>query len=319
MKEIGGYFELELPQGEEYHKDAIRLNTGRNAFEYVLRAKGYQKVYLPYYTCDVMLEPVKKLSLAFEFYHIDEAFRPIFDFNRIKTQEVFVYTNYFGICDIQVSEVAAKCKSLIVDNAQAFFSRPLPGVDTFYSPRKFFGLPDGGYLYTQNTITTKLDTDYSYLRFKHLLGRADKSAEEFYSAFKKNDADLGNSSVKIMSKLTHKILASINYEEVEKRRKANFNYLSQNLQKRNQLSLEHAESYTPMVYPFLIGNGNFLKKKLLKNRIFIATYWPNVTIWLDRNHHWEAYLQENLVAIPVDQRYTEEDIEEIVKLINKII
>ena len=35
---IGGYFELELPQGEEYHKNAIRLNTGRNAFEYGLGA-----------------------------------------------------------------------------------------------------------------------------------------------------------------------------------------------------------------------------------------------------------------------------------------
>jgi hypothetical protein len=30
---IGGYFELELPCGEEYHQGAIRLNTGRNAFE----------------------------------------------------------------------------------------------------------------------------------------------------------------------------------------------------------------------------------------------------------------------------------------------
>jgi hypothetical protein len=32
---IGGYFELELSRGEEYHSDAIRLNTGRNAFEYI--------------------------------------------------------------------------------------------------------------------------------------------------------------------------------------------------------------------------------------------------------------------------------------------
>lgn len=30
MKPIGGYFSLELPRGEEYHKNAIRLNTGRN-------------------------------------------------------------------------------------------------------------------------------------------------------------------------------------------------------------------------------------------------------------------------------------------------
>ena len=30
MKEIGGYFELELASKEEYHASAIKLNSGRN-------------------------------------------------------------------------------------------------------------------------------------------------------------------------------------------------------------------------------------------------------------------------------------------------
>lgn len=62
---IGGYFGLELQKKKEYHQNAIRLNTGRNAFEYILRAKNYTKVYLPYYTCDVMLEPINKLNLKY--------------------------------------------------------------------------------------------------------------------------------------------------------------------------------------------------------------------------------------------------------------
>ena len=36
---IGGYFELELRNGAYYHKDAIRLNTARNCFEYILRSE----------------------------------------------------------------------------------------------------------------------------------------------------------------------------------------------------------------------------------------------------------------------------------------
>lgn len=55
MKPIGGYFELELRQGEHYHKDAIRLNSARNCFEYILLARKYKKVFLPYYTCEVLL------------------------------------------------------------------------------------------------------------------------------------------------------------------------------------------------------------------------------------------------------------------------
>lgn len=143
-KSIGGYFELELSKDVEYHNNAIRLNSGRSAFEYILRAKQYAKVFLPYYTCDVMLNSIKKLDLDVEFYHIDKNLFPIFDYSKVKSTDVFVYTNYFGVCDYQVKKVSMKCKNLIIDNAQAFFSKPLPGVDTFYSPRKFFGLPDGG-------------------------------------------------------------------------------------------------------------------------------------------------------------------------------
>jgi len=32
---IGGYFELELRDGNKYHNNAIRINSGRNAFEYL--------------------------------------------------------------------------------------------------------------------------------------------------------------------------------------------------------------------------------------------------------------------------------------------
>lgn len=76
MKSIGGYFGLELSQKEEYHKDATRLNTGRNALEYVLKARQYDKVYIPYYTCEVVLEPINKLNIEYEFYSINERFEP---------------------------------------------------------------------------------------------------------------------------------------------------------------------------------------------------------------------------------------------------
>ena len=69
---IGGYFELELPYCFEYHKNAIPLNSGRFCFEYLLRCRKYKKVYIPYYTCDSVIEPVIKLGIDYEFYHIDK-------------------------------------------------------------------------------------------------------------------------------------------------------------------------------------------------------------------------------------------------------
>ena len=93
---IGGYFELELRKGEHYHKNALRLNTARNCFEYVLCVRKYTKVYIPYYTCEVMLEPLKKCNVAYEFYHINHQLEPDQDFN-LQPTEAFLYTNYYGL------------------------------------------------------------------------------------------------------------------------------------------------------------------------------------------------------------------------------
>ena len=46
MKEIGGYLGLELSTKEEYHTCAIKLNSGRNAFRYILEAQNIKKIYI---------------------------------------------------------------------------------------------------------------------------------------------------------------------------------------------------------------------------------------------------------------------------------
>ena len=309
---IGGYFELELQRKKEYYKNAIRLNTGRNAFEYILRARGYTKVYLPYYTCDVMLEPINKLNLQYEFYSIDSTFNPLFDFSLIKENDAFVYTNYFGICDRQVKEVAKKCKNLIIDNSQAFYSKPLPGIDIFYSARKFFGVPDGAYLFIDKKLEEDIEQDYSYDRCEHLLGRGDIDAESFYSSFKKNEKKLINQPIKTMSNLTMHLLQSINYEEVAKTRMKNFFFLDEILRDKNTLEFEIEKNAVPMIYPFLIENGVEIKKRLIENKIFVATYWPNISEWCSTNS-FEYYLMQNLLPLPMDQRYDENEL----NIINK--
>ena len=169
MEAIGGYFSLELPLREEYHTDAIRLNTGRNCLEYILRVRGYKKVYVPYYTCEAVMEPINKLGIPYEFYHIDVHFE-IRDRFTLKEGEALLYTNYFGLKQRYVEELAEKVGSrLIVDNTQAFYAKPLPGIDTFYTCRKFFGVADGAYLYCDAVLDDEIEQDYSYDRMAHLL------------------------------------------------------------------------------------------------------------------------------------------------------
>ena len=184
MKSIGGFFELELNSGNEFHPNAISLNSGRNALEYLLKANNYSAIYLPYYTCDVLLQPIKKIGINFEFYSINEQLEPVFEFSKLGTNDSFLYTNYFGLKTNIVKQLSNNCSNLIVDNAQSFYSTPIANIDTFYSPRKFFGVPDGAYLYTNNLLQEKLKRDTSFERFNHLIKRIDLSAEEAFEEFK---------------------------------------------------------------------------------------------------------------------------------------
>lgn len=43
MREIGGYIELDTYSGHILHNDGIKLNCGRNALSYLIKAKGIKK------------------------------------------------------------------------------------------------------------------------------------------------------------------------------------------------------------------------------------------------------------------------------------
>ena len=222
MEAIGGYFSLELPQREEHHKHAIQLNTGRNCLEYILRVRGYKKVFVPYYTCEAVMEPINKLGIPYEFYHIDVHFE-IRDRFSLKEGEALLYTNYFGLKQRYVEQLAERIGSrLIVDNTQAFYAKPIPGIDTFYTCRKFFGVPDGAYLYCDKELDEEIEQDYSYDRVAHLVKRIDISAEDGFKDFRRVDDGLDNQPVRKMSKLTQRMVQSIDYEAAAQRRRANF-------------------------------------------------------------------------------------------------
>ena len=310
---IGGYFSLELQKKQPYHgeENFVSLNTARNCLEYLLEANDYKLVYIPYFTCDVILEPFKKLNIDFKFYSIDNNLEPIFDFNSLGKAEAFLYTNYFGIKDNYVNKLSSYGINLIIDNAQSFFSKPFKRVDTFYSARKFLGVSDGAYLFTDKRLNLELKQDQSYNRMKHLLKRIDASAEEGYAAFSENDRSLVGQPIKKMSKLTELILNSVNYETVKSKRLANFRFLHDNLKNSNQLAFDLSENQIPMVYPYWT-NDLTLKKRLQENRIFSATYWPNVKEWCNPET-LEYRLMDEVVYLAIDQRYNIKIMKEILK------
>lgn len=316
MKEIGGYIELDMASGEEYHKDAVAVNSGRHALEYIIRAKNIRKLYIPYYLCASVRKLCEKCHCEYEFYRIKSDFS--LDFNKKLAENEFLYiVNYYGQTDNEkIREYKSTYKNIIIDNAQAFFQKPVENVDTVYTCRKFFGVSDGGYVYTDAELREKLETDVSYERIKYVLGRFETDAGTFYKEATENNKFFATEPLKLMSKLTHNLLKGIDYNNAKKIRTENLEYLHKRLKNINKLDLNVQEG--AFMYPLYVGDGEGLKKKLIENKIFVPTLWKD-TLDVTEQGTVEWEYTENIVPLPVDQRYTVDDMEYIAKVIMDII
>lgn len=313
MDAIGGYFELELPHHEEYHKDAIRLNTGRNCLEYIFRIRKYKKVYIPIYTCEVILEPFRKLCVEYEYYRINLNFE-IEETFTLEKDEAILYTNYFGLKQQYIKNLADYYGNhLIVDNTQAFYAMPIEGIDTFYTCRKFFGVPDGAYLYINTDKEFELERDVSYNRMTSLLKRLEFEPEAGYQDFRDVSHGLIGQPIKRMSKLTECLMQSIDYASASKQRRANYLQLHEALKVSNQLNFVLEDDTVPMVYPYMISDEE-LRERLIKNRIFVARYWPNVLEWASKGSV-EYSMALKLLPLPIDQRYGKNEMDYIINTI----
>lgn len=318
MKEIGGYFELELAKNDEYHEDAIKLNTGRNSLEYVLKSNRYKKIYIPFYICDSILEPITKVGIKYEYYHIDEGFNIKLDLTKLEKDELLLYVNYFGICTKQVKKLLNGSTDyefdICIDNTQAFYNMPKGEQHTLYSARKFFGVFDGAYLYTKNKFKVKLEKEISYDKSDYLLKRIDLGASHGYADFKSSSKYHSNQPIKQMSNLSRRILQSIDYKKCAQIRMDNFKYLHQMLKAYNSLELDMESIECPMVYPLYIDRASLIRKTLISQGVFVAQYWPGVTDKVNKFSH-EMEMVEKIIPLPIDQRYNIEDMEYIVQII----
>lgn len=310
MRDIGGYIELEMPQRGEYH-DALALNCARNCVRYLIRAYGIKRMYVPYYQCPLVFDAIEKENCSICFYEIDQNFLPKREFER---DACILYINYFGICDKQTDRLAALYPDLIVDNSQAFYSKPR-GMACFYSPRKFFGVADGAYLYTQKHLSEPLKQDHDTCdRFSHLLKRIEGGSNFGYPDFKRNDGCLENADIELMSNLTRYILAGQDYAAVSKKRRKNFKYLHEKLSKFNNLNVELGDQ-VPMFYPFLFKIDG-LREELMKNSVYVSTLWNGFDY---PENSTEEYFKYYLFPLIIDQRYGFEEMDRQADIIkNKI-
>ncbi len=312
MRELGGYIEFEYFYGKEYHEGAVALNSGRHCVEYLFLTKGIKKLYIPYFMCDSVSALCRDRGVEVEYYPIGLDFIPRFSKTLGEGEWLFIVDFYGQLTEKYLQEAKARFENIIVDNTQAFFKKPLADTETCYSCRKFFGVADGGYLYTSQRLKGELPYDYSHERMEFLFGRMEKTANAFYGRYVDNNELFANEPLKQMSKTTRNILRGLDYERIEKIRTRNFAYLHERLGEHNLLKLTVPQG--AFAYPLYLKNGGELRKILQREKIYIPTLWPDV---FDRckEGDLEYGMAKNILPLPIDQRYGEEDMEYLIEKI----
>lgn len=315
MKEIGGFLELELNHGSEFHEQGIALNSGRNALRYLIRGRKIKRIWLPKLLCSAISDTCKEENVEILYYLIDKQLRPVLP-QGLEGDWLYLI-NYYGQYSVEeIRHLGQIYKNIIVDNVQAFYTKPIDGLDTIYTCRKFFGVPDGGYLYTDCTLSEILQKDESYDRLTFLAGRLERSANDFYSAYRENEQRIDELPLRRMSMATQNLLRGIDYEKIKKDRERNFSYLHEYLKSINQLELCLPDG--PYMYPLLVKDGAEIRKRLQEKKIYVPTMWPNVLESL-AHEETEYALAKNILPLPCDQRYDLNDMQYLVKEVYKCL
>lgn len=317
MKEIGGYFELDNYTGTIYHEDALALNCGRKALQFLLAQKRIKSILIPYFCCDCVSNVCKEKNVSIRYYHIDSDFRPIIDFEVQEKDWVYLVNFYGQLSNRDIHLYKNKYNNLILDNAHNYFDYPIESIDTIYTCRKYFGVSDGAFLYTNSfSLYGKLPIDKSYDRIKFVLGRYEENGSAFYKMASENNDIFDIECVKKMSKLTSNLLRGIDYNKIKNIREKNFQFLDSNLGQINKLKLTNHKGN--FMYPLLLDNGNEIRKKLQQYNIYIPLLWPDVLKKCDLDSI-EGNFSLNILPIPVDQRYNTNDMKYIVDKIKSYI
>ena len=313
--EIGSFFELELPKGREYYtgSELARLNSGRAAIWHALRVMGCKTVWLPYYQCETVRNFLIKKNIRLKYYHINFDFTPQ-DLRPVEGEAV-LFVNYFGVMGgARMSALGAGYKNVIFDNAQAFFSAPEAGSLSIYSPRKFFGVPDGAYVIGEgaDSFCGEYERDCSSDASLFLLTRIEYGCGgRAYEARMRNEKRIDASDVKRMSALTRAILDGTDYEDIKRKRRENYAYACGLFDAINRLNASRylTPDCVPMVYPLVVEDES-LFSRLLEAGHFQGRWWSYLKDEMSENS-FEHYLSRYLVPISIDQRYGREELKYI--------
>lgn len=345
--EIGSYFWLDSCEKSDGNSkgidwlpdvsDSSFTFSGRAAIEIALRdilsTGKVKKVYAPSYCCISMLQSFIDSGVEIRFYDVtfeNGVFRYNIDYSH--NCDVVLIMNYFGVNIGDTHKVIEKLHSgnaVIIED----ITHSLLG-DTAYSPysdylvaslRKWFAVPSGGWVGKANgKLSVKPDLPSNRTVDEKISGMREKTAyicgeldskENFLLINAKFENDLIHVDRMLMiDDTSYGILCGTDIERIKQQRRRNAETLLKGLKNSDGytaiLPSFDLDKDVPLFVPIIVkpDDRDSLRKYLTDRSVYCPVHWPEIM-------GASVGIRENELSLVCDQRYTESDMEAVVRYI----
>lgn len=336
-----GYFETFNQYGkctwlrsgrEALHLVALNVNENDNENKPV--------VLMPAYCCHSMVDPFEKAGWKVVYYRLNGDLTVDLDYlaNALAKNcpKAVLTMNFYGSTSTKeavhfIKNSNPKCK-VIEDFSHCTFS--LAGifdslVDYYVtSIRKSVGVCDGSVIISKNSLDEsfieegetefvssrrecqKLKAEYTYSQDKGQKGL-------FFHELRRQEGELDAfEGVHRISKTGKEMLSVLNGEMIAYARRCNMKHILDLLDSKVESvpGIERCQETAPFSLPILVKNRDEVQQKLAKRGVYAPVLWP-ICDEARAVCPVSARMADEMLSIPMDQRYNWDDIEEIAKIV----
>lgn len=338
-----GYFE----SFNQYGK-CTWLRSGREALYLVALNLNVDKdqpvVLMPAYCCHSMVDPFEKAGWKVVYYRLNKDLTANIDYLKQLLVEVrpkaVLTMNFYGSASTAEAVEVIKSSCLecvcIEDFSHCTFSLASiynPQVDYYVtSIRKSVGVCDGSVILSKNALDeswveegeTEFMTsrrDSQKLKAEYTYSQRPEKKNIFFPELRRQEGELDAfEGVLRISKTGMEMLGVLNGEMIAYARRCNMKHILKLIGGKVESvpGIERCLDGAPFSLPILVKNRDEVQQKLAKRGVYAPVLWP-ICDEARAVCPVSARMADEMLSIPIDQRYNYDDIEEIAKIILETI
>ena len=334
-----GYFET----FNQYRREIIYLRNGREALLYASCncKSGKEAIILcPAYSCWSMTAPFEFSGWTIVYYRLNEDLTVDEDYLKMQLRgckaDAILTMNFYGSAATNtaiaiVKEFNEKI-TVIEDFSHCTFCLDQifnEQVDYYISSiRKSIGVSDGAIILSKKPTNKayiggtapsfgqlRLGAQQQKVRYAFTKSLDDK--DKFLSELRHGEEMIDKlDGVHPISEVSLKQIESINGEEIAFARRENMKHLWGLLNGRVKMipGLERSFNGAPFSLPILVENRDAIQKRLAQKGVYAPVLWP-ASEQARKVCKVSACVADQMLSLPIDQRYNYDDIEDIAKIV----